>query len=282
MSLQEHGEKILQELGLAYSQARLYVGLARFGGCATANELSTFSNVARQDVYRLLSELQRICLVEKVVENPTRFKALPTKEVISILLKKRSEKTRGLLKASKELISEFSEKDSLISIQGNDQFILVPKGDAVYHRIEKGIRAAQKEIIVITPWREFTQWIFTFHDSWRQALERGVKVRWITERVSRDSNTNMDAITGFLVNPGFRLKTLLQPPKKRIGIYDDKEALIATVKNQNGSESPALWTNNPMLIYILEDFFEMKWKVAEEYEKPEHSSGSEEKPLLQS
>ena len=264
MSFKEHGEKILHEMGLTHSQAKLYVALVRMRACATANALSNSSNIARQDVYRILEELQNLGLVEKIIANPALFKAIPIGEATSTLMEKRREKTRILLKETAELLGEFPEENSP-ALQESHQFVLIPQGDPIVRKIEEAIKTAKKKIMVITPWRELTQWMLKLNQSWKQAVERGVKVHWITESKTLDLDSRLELEQGFLRNPNFKLRTLPQRLEERLGIYDNREVFIATTRQQNAAESPALWTNNPTIVYILTDYFEMKWNQAQEY-----------------
>jgi sugar-specific transcriptional regulator TrmB len=260
----EHGEKILREMGLTHSQAKLYVALVRMHACTTANALSKSSNVARQDVYRILEELQSLGLVEKIIANPTLFKAIPIGEATSTLMEKRREKTRILLKETAELLGEFPE-ENLPALQESHQFVLIPQGDPIVRKIEEAIKTAKKKIMVITPWRELTQWMLKLNQSWKQAVERGVKVHWITESKPQNLDSNLEIARDFLGNPNFNLRILPQPlPMTRLGIYDHREVFISITRNQNTAESPALWTNNPTIVYMLTDYFEMKWKLAQE------------------
>ena len=264
LSLQEHGERILRELGLTFSQAKLYLALTRFNDSATANELSSSSNIARQDVYQLLEQLHRISLVEKIVANPTEFRAIPMKEATAILLERRNQKTQALVKESEEFLVDFNKTEPLDRLHDNNHFVLIPKGEAVVHRVERSIKAAQKEILAITPRREFSQWIFTFREVWRQAIERGVRVRWITEKKPQTLELTSDPAFAFLDDPRFNLRVISEKPEKRVGIYDGKEVFIAVTRETNAGESGALWTDNLIVIHTLQDYFELKWQLASE------------------
>jgi sugar-specific transcriptional regulator TrmB len=264
VSFKEHGEKILHEMGLTYSQAKLYVALVRMRACATANALSVSSNIARQDVYRTLEELQKLGLVEKIITNPALFKAISIGEVTSTLIEKRNEKTRALLEDTAELLREFPEENSS-TFQDSQQFVLIPKRDAIERRIEKAIKTTNTKILAISPWKEFTQWMFKLNQLWKQAFERGVKVHWITDSKTLNLNSRLELEQGFLRNPNFKLRTLPQRLEERLGVYDNREVFIATTRQQNAAESPALWTNNPTTVHILADYFEMKWNQAQEY-----------------
>lgn len=258
-------EKVLRELGLTFSQTKLYVALLVFSDFASAKTISTFSNVARQDVYRLMNELQEIGLVEKEISNPARFKAVPISDATSFLIEKRRERTTALLEESAALLSKFLEKSSKTAVQGEVQFIIVPKGEPLVRRVEKALKVADKTILVVTPWREFKQWIFTLHDWWQQTLDRGVRTNWITENQPQNTEANVEMIDNFTRNPMFKLRTVPPPIDIRLSVFDSSEVFMATNVTINAGESPALWTNSPTMISTLEDYFKMKWKQAVEY-----------------
>lgn len=225
---------------LPFSQAKLYVALLVFSDFASASAISAFSNVARQDVYRLMDELQGIGLVEKEVSNPARFRAVPLSDAMSYLAEKRRERTTALFEESTVLLTKFPEKNSRTAIQREIQFVIVPKGEPLLRRVEKALKTVDKKILVITPWRELTQWIFTLHERWQQTLDRGVKVRWITENPSQNSDAKVEMIENFARNHNFWLRTVTLPIDIRLSVFDWKEVFMATQVNINAGESPAL------------------------------------------
>jgi sugar-specific transcriptional regulator TrmB len=260
LSFQDHGEKILRELGLTFSQARVYIGLVRLGDRTTARAVSNIIQIARQDVYQLVAELQKLGLVELIIGKPEMFRAIPLQETISILTDRRNRKMNALLSEASKLLERSPEKPEATIQQNNRQFLLIPEKEVLIHRIRKAIETAQKSIRVITPWKELAQWLLLLDKCWNQALERGIHIQWITEKkVNVDSNP--ENINAFLKNPRSKLKTMSNLAKNRLAIYDDKEAFIATLSKANAAESPALWTNNSAIINILIDYFDTKWKA---------------------
>jgi hypothetical protein len=112
--------------------------------------------------------------------------------------------------------------------------------------------------------------MFTLHEVWQRATERRVKIHWITDSKPQTPDSNFEMIQSVLFNPNFKLRTLPKPVNSRLGIYDHREVLIATTANTDAAESPALWTNCPTVINVLEDYFELKWKLAKEQKIEEH------------
>ena len=262
MAVAGHGEKTFRELGLTLSQARVYLALVKLGTHSTVKAISVFSKVARQDVYRTLTELRELSLVELVIGNPALFRAIPLQETVAILMERKNQRTRVLMEEATELFNLFAEDKVVRLHQENHQFILVPKKEVLIRRIKKAIEGTQESILIVSPWRELTQWLFTLHESWQQALDRGVEVRWITEKQA--SPCLLNEITRALIkDPNFTLRTEPTLSNSRFGIYDGKEVFITVLSTPNATESPALWTNNPAITYILKDYFETKWQPIE-------------------
>jgi sugar-specific transcriptional regulator TrmB len=270
MSLKEHAEKVLRELGLTFSQAKLYVALLKFSDAATVNAISAFSDMARQDVYRLMEELQEIGLVERVVAKPAKFKAAPMANATSLLMEKRRDRTRELIEQATAILADFPEQSPKVMPQEKHQFLIIPKGEALVRRVEKAIKTADVKIQVINPWKETIQWLFKLHEYFQEAVERDVKIFWITECQHQNPDSNADIVDSFTQMPGFRLRTVATPVSMKMSIFDSTEVFMATHIGKHVAESPALWTDSPMMLELLKDFFDMKWKMAAEYEPQEH------------
>ena len=65
----------LNKLGLTTNQGKLYLTLLRTGK-TSGSILSKETKLARQEVYRLLNELQEKGLVEKIISAPLEFQAV--------------------------------------------------------------------------------------------------------------------------------------------------------------------------------------------------------------
>ncbi|MEM4733518.1 MAG: helix-turn-helix domain-containing protein, partial [Candidatus Bathyarchaeia archaeon] len=71
----------ITKLGLTTSQVKVYLSLLQQKK-ATAKTISNFSKIARQEVYRVLSDLYEKGLVEKIIAKPTEFKAVPIEDCL--------------------------------------------------------------------------------------------------------------------------------------------------------------------------------------------------------
>ncbi len=82
------------DLGLTLLQAKIYLSLSEFEK-AEIRKMSKASNVARTDIYRLMPELEKLGLAEKIIASPTSYRATPLNEGFSILLEN---KKKGILR----------------------------------------------------------------------------------------------------------------------------------------------------------------------------------------
>ncbi len=259
-----HGEKTLRELGLTLSQARVYLALLKLGTHSNVKALSVHSKVARQDVYRTINELRELGLVEMVIANPALYWAIPLQETVAILMERKNQRTQILVGEATELFEHYAKNTSMGVYQDNHQFVLVPKKDVLVRRLKKVVESAQESILIMTPWRESTQWLFNLHDSWEMALNDGVKIRWLTEKQENAYSFN-EATRSLIRHNNFTLRTSPASLNARFGIYDDKEVFITILNTTNATESPALWTNNAAITFILKDYFETKWELTADY-----------------
>jgi sugar-specific transcriptional regulator TrmB len=267
LSLHEHGKQTLRELGLTSSQARIYVAILRLGGSQSVKAISNFSDIARQDVYRTIAELQQLGLVEKVIATPTRFQTTPLRDSLSILLQTRKQKTRTLQEEADRLVSHFPEKtEERIYGQERDRFLLVSERTALMHLIKKVVEATRKYILIITSWNDCAQWHSILPEAWSNAAKKGVNIRWLTEK-TENANLQPEIMMAALQKPNFLLRVLPHQPNARFGICDGTGAFMAISSNPNAAESPALWTNNRVIISLMEYYFETMWKKSSKMQR---------------
>lgn len=87
--------QVLTRLGLTITQAKVFLALCRIG-TSTPKIISEESKVARQDIYRIFTELQELGFVVKGITSPVMFEAIPLQDALSFLLERRIKETREL------------------------------------------------------------------------------------------------------------------------------------------------------------------------------------------
>ena len=105
-------EKTAKELalfGVTNTQAKIYIGLNVLG-VASASEIAFLSEVRREEVYRVMPQLEKIGLVTRKLETPRRFLAIEVKSafetLISIKRKAMEKEITNLRQKKVELIAQ--------------------------------------------------------------------------------------------------------------------------------------------------------------------------------
>jgi sugar-specific transcriptional regulator TrmB len=268
--MEQEDEQTLTQLGLTVSQGRVYLALAKLGK-ANARTLWKSSKVARQDIYRILTELREIGLLEKIIGTPTEFKAVPIEEGVSILVERKTKEIFSLQKNANKLIQKFKENNPKITLNEEDQYILIPEREPLTLRLKKTIGATQKSIDRISSQKAFARVLFALEEEFKKALRRGVKIRWIIGKPEAANSWPDSSLVHVLMkNPNFMLRTIPNTPHVRLGIYDQKEVFMATIPKRAGLDSPVLRSTDSSFAEIVEKFFDTMWSTAAEYKLNEH------------
>jgi len=270
MSNLNKGIEVLQGLGLTLCQAKIYLSLCRFG-CLDAKTISKDTQIARQDVYRVIADLEKSRLVEKVISRPSKFRAIPLKKGISFLLKQKHKELSIIASHSQSLVDEFSHSKEQ-PLTEKAEFVWVPSKDAVLYKIQEGIENAQSSINVVSSFERISK-ISMFSEALEEAWSKGIKSRIIID--NPEQSRAADEILNFLSKDAYStVRFLPSPPETVMTIYDRKEILIFTDPKARLSESPALWSSNLSLISGMQNYFKILWTTA--LEEPTYHTTDEQ------
>jgi len=257
---QEEIIEALVELGLTHLQAKVYMALVELKS-ATARDIHTFSNVARQDVYRLLSDLEEKDLVERIIAKPKKFRPIPPDDAISILLQRRREKNRSL---GKKAIRVFQKLDKNIETSFPDmgaQFILLSKSEtnplAHINRLEEAVDNAKTSVMSLTTLQLFMQIKYTHEQIWKKAVKRGVEFKFIIDDATTINRNKLDLDPALRNTDNFKIRWASTPSPASVLLVDEREAFFRTGIDP---KSPVLFSTDPFFVVMIKDYFETKWK----------------------
>jgi sugar-specific transcriptional regulator TrmB len=254
----------LTRLGLTANQTKVYLALFR-SRLSTAKTISKKSGVARSDVYRVMAQLEKLGLVEKIISAPCKFRAISIHDAFVILIKRRKKVTSELQATTREILEKLENNNARTPLEEDEtRFSLVSEQAAVLR--EKGtLTAVQRSFNVVTSWQNPHAAIFIDMEEIVKALQRGVEIRVIMDKP--DEKILLGTMKQLKQHPNFKIRYLLNAPKALISMYDMNEAWVCTCTNPVLEECPTLRTNNPCLLSILQDYFEMLWLTAMEEPK---------------
>jgi sugar-specific transcriptional regulator TrmB len=243
----------LTELGLTILQAKIYVTLTKLGK-ADARTISKQSNVVREEIYRIMPELEKIGLAEKTLTRPTLYKATLLKDGLGILIQRKAEETCRLQKKTRNIIQNLKgESFRRNSNEENLGFIITSEKLLFRKRFETNIQMTRFEINVITSGFLFRQMVFNHSKSIAKALERGVNIRVITEET--EDETIPEHVRELMKNRFFKIKYLFSPSLVTMAVFDDKEVNVCI----SSEIVPNLWSNNPAIVKLTAGYFKQIW-----------------------
>jgi sugar-specific transcriptional regulator TrmB len=266
MALQDEVQTLMR-LGVTFNQARVYIALAR-SGVSMAKTIAKNSGVARTEIYRIMPTLEKLGLVERIISAPCRFKAISRQDAVSVLMKSRTNETSKLQEATREMLKVVKNNKTRTSLKEDEpQFILIPEQVAI-QRKKKSIENAQRSLDVVTSWRRFQRaFILTYNKETVKALRRGVEIRVIVDKPDEEESVS-DTIKHLKKHPAFKVRYILEPPAALMAIIDKEEARVCTCTKTAQTEGPFLWTSNPCLLSILQDYFEVLWMTSIKHDDP--------------
>jgi sugar-specific transcriptional regulator TrmB len=249
-------------LGLTSNEARVYLSLLRLG-ISTAKAISKNSGVARPEIYQIMAKLEKLGLVERIISAPCKFRAISMQHAFSVLIERRIKVTSELQATTRKILKKFKNNNARTALKEDEtQFILMPE-KVVTRREKKSLENVQRSFDAVTSWENPHSVIFIDMEEIAEALQRGVEIRIIIDEPIKEKLVS-DIIKPVKKYPAFKIRNILSPPAALISVYDKKEAWVCTCTTPELTECPTLRINNPCMLSILQDYFEILWMTAVE------------------
>jgi sugar-specific transcriptional regulator TrmB len=267
MAISENLVKELTCFGLTGNEAKVYLTLLQLGK-AGARAIAKLSNVPRQEIYRVLPQLERVGIVEVIIDKPTQFLAINPETVLSVLIDRQHETL------SKQ-ISELRQKklmleNELRKVEGKSagvakpkpvHFALISGPHQISEKIDNMLRSANVEVLWMVPKTEILRAVIYDRDEMlRKCARRNVRVRIVTE-VDHKNVKEVKKLSNFCeIRHSPEVTSLMT-------IVDDRELIVGsavhTIESSPSDETMhELWTNDSGHINAMKDFFEKVWNAS--------------------
>jgi sugar-specific transcriptional regulator TrmB len=266
----------LIHLGLTLLQAKVYLSLAKIGtstGRATAKE----AKVAPQDVYRILAELQETGLVEKIISKPNKYCAMNIDQGLEMLIKRRKNQTK-LLEISVKTVSKLFHP-TLKGAQktGEGDFILIGKDEPLKNRANRMLETAHVSLDLMNEINDGMMGHDNIYSLETKFLNRGGKIRDILSKATPIFHLTKTFCSLQQRNPEFQARYLDFPTPAILIIKDGKEALVSTKEKTKTLMQPFQWTDNPILVQIIQQWYNQVWKSSSQENIIMHMSARADK-----
>src|SRR5208283_2660828 len=154
MTIMPISDKLLKELtsfGLTGNEAKVYLSLLQLSK-ASAAEIAKLANIPRQEVYRVLPRLEKIGLVEVIIDKPTKYLAISPHDVLKQLIGLQKETLERHLSDLRRKKTEL--EDELKEVEGRSaglvrpepiRFMLISGQNLINERIREMLQKATNE-----------------------------------------------------------------------------------------------------------------------------------------
>jgi sugar-specific transcriptional regulator TrmB len=249
----------LEAFGLSTKEAHLYVILLKYGP-KTTGELAKLLHSYRVDIYRLVETLTEKGMVEESVEKPTKYAAVAVEEALMGATMQRAYELRWMeenrdqvLELAQQYLSSEALADDLYTfkvIKGRSNTLVMT---------EQLINTAETCILLVSSLIGIsilsTSGIL---EHCINAVERGVRVRFITEILPRNIISVREALAG-----GIEVRHYDDYAGMRYIVADTRESLTTitfdALRQGKDAYDTAFWTNSPEFAQYLEASFELLW-----------------------
>jgi len=251
----EESVKALMTMGLTNLQAKVYLCLVGLGKTKAQN-ICKKTGIARQDIYRILNELREKCLAEKLIGMPNEYKAVSIEDAVATLREKKLNEYKEADKNAKELLNRL--KDIKQENIDNYSEFLVRKCDIP--SAEKVLCSVEKSIDAISNWMDEIRFIEFFKDFVINNKKRNIEFRAIIDKPQKRESLQKICRT-LEKSCFFELRYIPTPKMFTLTIIDRKEVGIV----EKGAWAPAncLLSSSPLLIAMMQDYFDLLWAKAE-------------------
>ena len=261
MLVQEEPVQTLVNLGLTVLQAKVYIALAK-SGTSTGRATAKTAKVAPQDVYRVLSELQEKDLVEKIISKPNKYRPIQIEEGLTILLQRRNEQTIEIKDRMTEIVKNFPGIDKCEDDNEKCQFVCVPQKETIEKRLRNGIETAQTSVDLSSEFQCSMEGTERELDSILKSIKRNVKFRDLID-VSQGRCQESNAFSTLKRNPAYQTRFFCSTFPVKLEIKDRQEVLISIKNAKSNLDTPYLWSNNPCLVQVIQQWYDSIWEKCE-------------------
>jgi sugar-specific transcriptional regulator TrmB len=254
---------ILSEFGLTENQAKVFIATSRLG-TPTVSEVAEASEVRREEVYRLLPELEKMGLVERLLGKPIRLKTPNPTASISLLVKLEKERARerieDLSSRSQQLLQYLGHHtmgEHLDEKEVSD-FSLIQEKESIRTGMYDMISKSTQQLDLLFSRADLVWILSTQGEALQSAVERGVKLRIISEPSAGRDRLPKIIRRRFAGEIEIPMKYLLNPTAFYL-VADKSQLMLITSGANHLPSSKCLWTNNVSLVALTHRNFEDYW-----------------------
>ncbi|PVX26255.1 MAG: hypothetical protein CW716_06395 [Candidatus Bathyarchaeum sp.] len=253
--MSEDNVATLRKLGLSSVEAKTYLIVLKLQ-TSTPTLIAKGANIARTDVYRVLSKLEGLGLIERAIGKTNPIKATPLKKALKYLVDQKKRENIEAKQGIQNIIKDYMKYEKTPEVATDKpEFIFLPKNELYIRKISYEIDNSKKSIKFIFSLKKHAHIINEFENNLLRALKRNVKIKIVTETPSVDYYQSeilkkIEKHNSYVVTYRKNIRIGL------LAIFDENRVIIDTSKEEDSKKGPALWSNNQNIIEIAQFYFD--------------------------
>jgi sugar-specific transcriptional regulator TrmB len=248
----------LNRLGLTLSEAKVYLALT-WVQKADVKEIARSLDTAKCEVYRVISSLEKVGLVEKILAIPSAYKTIPVEEATQILLHKKTEEYNDLQKKTMTLVANlYRTRKNEKLVDEENKNIIISEGKIVGKRLVNQLLSTQKSFETMSTWSVSARMLTRYSGDLKQLIKNKVKIRVLTDKVRRGERR--PAFLDDLQSDYFEIRYHKNPIEIKMAIRDKSEVNVCL--SAAYKKGPNAWSNNLIFAQLATNCFEYMWNEA--------------------
>lgn len=246
----------LIELGLTKLQATVLFTLQKFD-FATVKDISQSAGIHRQQIYPVLTELQKMGLVEKRIGMPNRYKASSLDQIFTVLLERKADWMSEMKKKTAEL-TEKLKATSIGAIEQKDYTFTLITGKERFKNALYDWGQSTQTIDFVLKFDRLSYHLAQEFEIHKIKYRENVKVRIVTDSLPKNVSIGRS-------NKMPRIRFLNFKVPVEIAVYDNRRGHLAIFSNRDDiyrTDVAALTSNHPCFVEMLRSYFETLWEMA--------------------
>ena len=279
MLIDEDPLNLLLEAGFTKTQATLYLTLLSLGK-SDAKTLYKQVTLPRQGIYRVLDELLKKGVIEKIIASPLKYEAISLRELLSNLQTKTNEYKKTLERAQ-FIIEKYEQNSPKQNLDEEYQISIVEGRETIIGRCRLAHSSAQHSVCCCSTFQRCIHVGQEINETIQKALDRGVKYQTVIERPLGEINLTKEA-KSLMENDNFKVKIIDRPLKANTVIFDESLSSFNFYPSKAIGESPMIWTNHPSILSSFQETFNNLWNEASIFTSQKNLKSAKREAILPS
>lgn len=246
----------LHKLGLTVLEAKVYTSLIATGK-SDVRAIARIVDIAKCEVYRAISSLEKIGLVEKILVSPAVYQAISIRDASVFLMENKRLEYKEIQKETEQLVTSLSALEVSNPTREEENDLIISDGKIVARRLADQLQSVRTSYETISTWNVCAKMLSNWHNDFSRLTRNKVQVRVLTD-LPKDGLIPQ-FISDLQKNPFFEIKYYLEPLTIKMAIRDKVEVNICCSEKDF---TPNIWSKNPIFAQLANKTFEGMWNTA--------------------